>query len=102
MIWNDVGSSHWWPNVIVPRQTSDTFRPVRPSRRGFIGDSVVLRCERRPGLLYAYNLRMPAWLTALLTHPVTLLSVGGALGTNARYWLSVLIATQRWTEQFPL
>ena len=45
---------------------------------------------------------MPAWLTAVLTHPVTLLSVGGALGTNARYWLSVAIAAQRWTQEFPL
>src|SRR3954449_1351103 len=36
MISNDVFSSHWWPNVMVPRQTSDTRRPVRPSWRTFM------------------------------------------------------------------
>src|SRR5687767_11364033 len=29
----DVASSHWLPNVIVPRQTWDTYRPVLPSGR---------------------------------------------------------------------
>src|SRR5205823_2045093 len=29
---NDVGSSHCTPNVIVPRQSRETFNPVRPSR----------------------------------------------------------------------
>ena len=33
---------------------------------------------------------------------VVLLTLGGALGTNARYWLSVWIHDQRWTAQFPL
>jgi len=37
-----------------------------------------------------------------LTHPAFLLTVGGAVGTNARYWLSVWIHNQRWTEHFPL
>src|ERR1043166_8738507 len=37
MIWNDVFSSHWWAKVMVPRQISETFRPVRPRRRGFMG-----------------------------------------------------------------
>jgi CrcB protein len=41
-------------------------------------------------------------MQSFLTHPVVLLTVGGALGTNARYWLSVWIHDQRWTEQFPL
>ena len=30
---NEVFSSHWWPKVIVPRQISETLRPVRPMRR---------------------------------------------------------------------
>src|SRR4051794_13230137 len=28
----EVSSSHWKPNVIVPRQIFDTSRPVRPRR----------------------------------------------------------------------
>src|SRR5262245_47177385 len=28
---NDVGSSHWSPKVMVPRQRRETGRPVRPS-----------------------------------------------------------------------
>src|SRR4051794_12894049 len=28
----DVGSSHWKPNVIVPRHSVETCRPVRPKR----------------------------------------------------------------------
>jgi fluoride exporter len=41
-------------------------------------------------------------MLAFFTHPVVLLSIGGALGTNARYWLSVWIHDHKWTEQFPL
>src|SRR5258708_4204884 len=32
----EVGSSHWFPKVIVPRQISETFKPVRPKRLMFI------------------------------------------------------------------
>src|SRR6266567_9215429 len=32
----DAGSSHWFPKVIVPRQISETFKPVRPKRLIFI------------------------------------------------------------------
>src|SRR5262245_5578983 len=36
-----VGSSLWPAKVIVPRQISDTFKPVRPSRRWFMDAPVV-------------------------------------------------------------
>ncbi len=39
---------------------------------------------------------------SFFTHPIVLLTVGGALGTNARYWLSVWIQHQEWTRHFPL
>src|SRR5262245_12700274 len=42
MMANEVRSSHWWPKVIVPRQTSDTFSPVRPTLRVFISLSPCL------------------------------------------------------------
>src|SRR5713101_909812 len=35
----EVGSSHWFPKVIVPRQISETFKPVRPKRLIFIAFS---------------------------------------------------------------
>lgn len=36
-----------------------------------------------------------------LLHPVVLLSVGGALGANARYWLGWWVGRQDWSAGFP-
>ena len=43
-----------------------------------------------------------AWLGTVLTHKIVILSVGGALGTNARYWLARWCNELTWTGAFPL
>jgi CrcB protein len=42
-----------------------------------------------------------SWLYDLLTHRVTLLMVGGAVGTSARYWLGRWVGMQPWAQGFP-
>jgi CrcB protein len=37
----------------------------------------------------------------MLTHSIVLLSVGGALGVNARYWLGVWFKQQAWAADWP-
>ncbi len=41
-------------------------------------------------------------MNQLLTHPILLLTLGGAAGTNARYWLGLWIRSLKWAEDFPL
>jgi CrcB protein len=45
---------------------------------------------------------MRDWVLAVLLHPATLLTVGGAAGTNARYWLWRSLAAQAWARDFPV
>ena len=40
------------------------------------------------------------WLTAILTHPVTLIGLGGAVGATARYWIGLWFRTQPWAQEY--
>ena len=40
------------------------------------------------------------WLTVILTHPVTLIGLGGAVGSNARYWLGLWFRAQPWAQDY--
>ena len=40
------------------------------------------------------------WLTAVLVHPVTLIGLGGAVGSNARYWIGVWFRNQPWAANY--
>jgi CrcB protein len=44
---------------------------------------------------------MRDWLSAFITHPIVLLSIGGAIGTNARYWLGKLVVHIQGAVEFP-
>jgi fluoride exporter len=41
-----------------------------------------------------------SWLTAVLTHPVTLIGLGGAFGSNARYWIGLWFRAQPWAQEY--
>lgn len=44
---------------------------------------------------------MPDWFAAVWTHPIMLLAVGGAVGTNARYWFGHYLARFQGEIEFP-
>jgi CrcB protein len=41
------------------------------------------------------------WLGVVAVHPITLITVGSAVGGNLRYWLGRWIDAQQWTSGFP-
>jgi CrcB protein len=45
---------------------------------------------------------MASWLFGLLTHKIVLLSLGGAVGTCARYYVSIWIGAPSWARGFPV
>jgi fluoride exporter len=47
-------------------------------------------------------LYLETWLSILLTNKIVLLSLGGAAGTNLRYWLSRWFNEVNWAKGFPL
>lgn len=42
------------------------------------------------------------WLQSLATNKIVLLSIGGAVGTNARYWLTLWFDQKSFMGNFPL
>ena len=40
-------------------------------------------------------------MTAILTHPIFLVGLGGAVGSNLRYWLGWWMRSHGWTAPFP-
>jgi len=47
-------------------------------------------------------LHLGTWLSVVLTSKVVLLTLGGAVGTNVRYWLSRWFNEVTWARGFPL
>ncbi len=43
-----------------------------------------------------------SWLGALLTNKFVALALGGAMGTNARYWIGRWLGEVSWARGFPL
>ena len=41
-----------------------------------------------------------AWLAAILTHPIMLIGLGGAVGSNARYWIGLWFRAQPWAQEY--
>lgn len=47
-------------------------------------------------------MNISTWLQSLLTNKIVLLSLGGAAGTNVRYWLGRALGEVAWAKGFPL
>lgn len=43
-----------------------------------------------------------AWVYTLFTNKLVLLAIGGAVGTNARYWIGRWLGEVAWARGFPL
>lgn len=43
---------------------------------------------------------MTHWIVAIISHPATLIALGGAVGSNARYWIGVWFRAQSWAQDF--
>jgi CrcB protein len=41
-----------------------------------------------------------SWITAVITHPAMLIGLGGAAGSNARYWIGLWFRAQPWAQHY--
>ena len=58
--------------------------------------------EREPAVLRDFLQLISTWTAYVLTNKLLLLAVGGAVGTNTRYWLGRWLGEVAWAKGFPL